>query len=509
MALLGSPEPIETAEHILRARRTAAVTRVAMGLLGIVLIVNWPGLDEHPVLGVIGFATVMCSAAVQLAAPRLSWLTLEESLSAGAGVLIIGFGAQRVDVVAILWLVAVASGVLARGGRVHWIGRAVLMCALFLPIVRMGELEPEYAGMFVATIGLLLTAGRLTGELNMLLRQARMQADSAETLLLAGDIASRMSDHVAAPGEEPAPQAQLTEAEQAGARIALARLIEGEGLSMVVQPIVDIETGQIHAYEALARFGQARPGEGRPGATPLHWFALAEQLGGRPALERACLREALVLLDRRPAGSRLSVNLSTPVLLEAPTLEMLEEAAAARPERLDGLIVEITEETLIETDDVLKQAIGPLLAHGAVLAVDDMGAGYSGLRQITTVRPAYLKLDRSLATGIDGDPERSALVSALAGYARQVGAILIVEGIETTAELQVLRKIGVQLVQGFRLSRPGEPWPEIDADDARGTDPRRPGRDMVLGPDLLDPADWKTPVGDGLERSSAGSVEHA
>jgi EAL domain-containing protein (putative c-di-GMP-specific phosphodiesterase class I) len=137
-----------------------------------------------------------------------------------------------------------------------------------------------------------------------------------------------------------------------------------------------------------------------------------------------------------------------------------------------------------------------------------MGAGYSGLRQITTVRPAYLKLDRSLATGIDGDAERSALVAALAGYARQVGAILIVEGIETTEELQVLRQIGVQLVQGFRLSRPGEPWPEIDADDARGTEARRPGHDLVLGSGLLDPSDWKTPVGAGLERSAAGSVEH-
>jgi EAL domain-containing protein (putative c-di-GMP-specific phosphodiesterase class I) len=142
------------------------------------------------------------------------------------------------------------------------------------------------------------------------------------------------------------------------------------------------------------------------------------------------------------------------------------------------------------------------------LAVDDMGAGYSGLRQITTVRPAYLKLDRSLASGIDGDPERSALVAALAGYARQVGSILIVEGIETSAELQVLRGIGVQLVQGYRLSRPGEPWPEIDVEDARGAEARGPGHDATLGPDLLDPSDWRTPVGGGLERSSAGSVEH-
>ncbi len=231
---------------------------------------------------------------------------------------------------------------------------------------------------------------------------------------------------------------------------------------MVVQPIVDIRSGEIHAFEALARFGGADAS-----ATPLHWFSLAEQLGVRPALERACLREALALLPRRPAGTSLSVNLSAPVLGEAQTRELL--AGAARGERqLRGLIVEITEETLVDGYEQLREAVDPLLDAGAVLAVDDMGAGYSGLRQITTVRPAYLKLDRSLATGIDTDPERSALVSALAGYARQVGAQLVVEGIETSEELQVLRRIDVPLVQGYRLGRPGPPWPAVDARDARG-----------------------------------------
>ena len=97
MAVLGAPSRIESGEHIVRARRTAAGARVAMGLAGILLLAQSPRLVEHPALGVIGFATILLSAAVQLAAPRLSLLTLEESLSAGAGVLIIGFGNQHVD----------------------------------------------------------------------------------------------------------------------------------------------------------------------------------------------------------------------------------------------------------------------------------------------------------------------------------------------------------------------------------------------------------------------------
>ena len=230
---------------------------------------------------------------------------------------------------------------------------------------------------------------------------------------------------------------------------------------MVVQPIVDIRSGTIHAFEALARFG--RP---REGASPLHWFSLADQLGERPNLERACLRRALELHARRPSDTSVTVNLSAPVLLEASTIAMLEDAGDDQPDDLAGLIVEITEETLVHGDMQLLGAIEPLRRRGARLAVDDMGAGYSGLRQITTVHPAYLKLDRSLVAGIDGDGERAALVGALAGYSAQVGCMLVAEGVETDAELAVVRRLGVPLVQGFLLGRPGPAWPELSAADA-------------------------------------------
>jgi EAL domain-containing protein (putative c-di-GMP-specific phosphodiesterase class I) len=183
---------------------------------------------------------------------------------------------------------------------------------------------------------------------------------------------------------------------------------------------------------------------------------MAAALGKRDALERACLRAALHLFGQRPAGVSLSVNLSAPVLLDPLTLEMLDEQ-----HDLQGLIVEITEETLVQSDTELRSVIVPLQERGACLAVDDMGAGYSGLRQITTVHPGYLKLDRSLISGIDRDSDRAALVGALVGYSKQVGSLLVAEGIEYSAELRVLGDLGVPLAQGYYTGRPGRPWPDV------------------------------------------------
>ena len=481
MGPFDSAMPIERDEHVVRARRTAACTRIAMGVIGVALLLTEPRLLVHPALGLAGFAAIASTAIVQLAAPHPRWLGVEESLSALAGVLIIGLGSQHVSALELLWLVAIASGVLARGGRAHWLGRNIVLVALVLPILRAGSVSGEYAAFCVGTLGLLLTSGRLTRELNHLLKQARLQADSAETLLLAGDIAARMVEREQPASDQPgadapAPTMRLSTHEAASAQDALARLIRGEGLSMVVQPIVDLSSGTAHAYEALARFGPAGQG-----GSPLHWFSLAQELGQRSQLERACLRGALELLARRPTGTSLSVNLSAPVLLEAQTLEMLEHAAERLPDELSGLIVEITEETLVHSDTQLLLAIEPLRARGARLAVDDMGAGYSGLRQITSVRPSYLKLDRSLVSAINLDVERAALVGALVGYCRQVGCALVAEGVETAAELSTIERLGVPLVQGFYFSRPGAPWPQLGS-GAEQAAPAAPAVSVDAGP---------------------------
>src|ERR1700684_1588325 len=173
----GRMAPIEDDDHVRRARRTAAWTRAAIGAIGIALIATRPSLLTHPAFWLVGFATIMLTAVAHLCAKDRSWLRGEESLAAAAAILIVGLGDQRVDVLSILWLAAVASGVMARGGRVHWVGRAVVLVALALPVIREGRLSAEHAGLIVATIGLLLTIGRLTVELNSLLRRARWGAD--------------------------------------------------------------------------------------------------------------------------------------------------------------------------------------------------------------------------------------------------------------------------------------------------------------------------------------------
>jgi EAL domain-containing protein (putative c-di-GMP-specific phosphodiesterase class I) len=446
--------PIENDDHVLRARRTAATTRIVLGILGIALILAQPHLPAHRLLAIAGFCTITITALVQRLAPRLSWLKIEESLAGTAAVLIVGLGNQQVTALSVLWLAAVASGVMARGGRVHWIGRTVVLSALALPVVRQGHLAPDHAALCAAAIGLLLTSGRLTRELNHLLQQARSDADSAETLLLAGDIASRVVSRASGGARAPDPaQETLGGQERRQAREALAQLLAGQGLAMAVQPIVEMRTGAVHAYEALARFGQNSNDN-----SPLPWFSLAEKLGERDALERACLRAALDLYGRRPRGTRLSVNLSAPVLLDPLTLEMLLAVDQNRPNALRGLIIEITEETLVQGDLQLEKAFEPLRARGARLAVDDMGAGYSGLRQIIAVRPSYLKLDRSLVCDIDHDEDRAALVGALVGYSAQVGSLLVAEGIETATELRRLQELGVPLAQGFHLGRPHASW---------------------------------------------------
>jgi EAL domain-containing protein (putative c-di-GMP-specific phosphodiesterase class I) len=463
-----NPFAIERDDPIERARHTASLSRVAIGVFGVVLILDRPDVLPLPAAGVAGFAVIVVTALLQLVDLRIVWTQVEESFAATAAILIIGVQDQRVNAINLLWLVALAAGMMARGGRVHWIGRAVVLAALALPIARSGALSLEYAAFCLAVVALQLTAGRLTMELSRLLSQARHDAENAETLLLAGEIASRVvhRDEVAMRAgaavdlrpASPGPAPAASDAEVARTRAALARLIAGDGLRMVVQPIVDLRSGRVHAYEALARFGRRRTDH-----SPLHWFAIADELGEREALERACLRAALELFESRPAGARLAVNLSIPALLDPATFELLDDFATGRREGLEGLIVEITEETLVgSTREVLR--VGDTLRElGARLAVDDVGAGYSGLRQIIEVLPDYLKLDRSLVSDIDSDPDRAALVSAIAGYSRHVRSLLVAEGIEREEERRTLESLDVPLAQGFHLAMPGEPWPEVEA----------------------------------------------
>ena len=114
-------------------------------------------------------------------------------------------------------------------------------------------------------------------------------------------------------------------------------------------------------------------------------------------------------------------------------------------------------------DEMVHQRIGDYEAFRASfgklrpkmeLAVDDAGAGFASLRHILELRPAYVKLDRSLIAGLESDEARQAMIVGLRHFARSVGCRLVAEGIETEAELAVLRSLEIELAQGFLLGRP-------------------------------------------------------
>jgi len=541
------------------------------------LLLADPDVHMQTAAAAIGLGVIGLTGVVERLVMHERWLKLEEALSCLAAIFIVGAGAGQVTAITMLWLVAAAVGVLARGGRVGGVGRVLVLGALFSPLFLHGTMSAENLGLAVGSIALLLATGRISRETGELLRQARYDADhDALTGLLARDafrrrvdalalragpddpaslimvdiddfgavnkrhghaagdallasvaaamrgvlrpedalgrvggdefaafafcddpepVARRLLDAVkAAAGEREAkgaagvaqcPQdgddaeallaaadvalrvakrgeerrisvywgAPLTSSSTLGARAALERLVRGEGLAMAVQPIVDLETGRPHAFEALARFA-IRGGEG-----PLHWFSLADELGMRAELELACLDAALELMPSLPAGTRLSVNLSAPMLIDPRA----EQRFDAQPD-LSRLIVEVTEETLVRHGSAVEHMVAELRERGTLVAVDDIGAGYSGLGQLAALRPAYLKLDRGLVRGIDQDAARASLVRMLVDYARSTGGLLVAEGVETAAELAEVRLARAPLAQGYLLGRPGKPWPEVDTE---------------------------------------------
>jgi EAL domain-containing protein (putative c-di-GMP-specific phosphodiesterase class I) len=230
-------------------------------------------------------------------------------------------------------------------------------------------------------------------------------------------------------------------------RRELLELLCGERSRVVVQPIVDVTAGVAVGFEALSRFSER---DGRPQRPDLV-FAQARQLGLGPRFELAAVDAAIALLDQLPTSAYLSVNLSASTLSDEHCVEVL---SAAPPERL---VIELTEHDAIEDYDVTVGVLRELRGGGVRLAVDDVGAGFSSLQHILRLNPDVIKLDLSLTRSIHADPARRALGSGFVSFARELGASLVAEGVETEQERDALLDLGVELMQGYLLGRPGPP----------------------------------------------------
>jgi EAL domain-containing protein (putative c-di-GMP-specific phosphodiesterase class I)/CheY-like chemotaxis protein len=224
------------------------------------------------------------------------------------------------------------------------------------------------------------------------------------------------------------------------AREHILAIIENSAFESVFQPIIDLENDAIIGYEGLTRFTD--------GVNPDLRFADATAIGLGPELEAATLKASLTAAAALPADASLNLNVSPALIIAGQPLQDLVRGAG-RP-----IVLEVTEHAQIADYDSFRASLAALRPK-MDLAVDDAGAGFASLRHILELRPAFVKLDRSLIAGLESDEARQAMIVGLRHFARSVGCRLIAEGIETEAELEVLRTLEIRLAQGFLLGRPG------------------------------------------------------
>jgi EAL domain-containing protein (putative c-di-GMP-specific phosphodiesterase class I) len=216
----------------------------------------------------------------------------------------------------------------------------------------------------------------------------------------------------------------------------------GTGLKIFLQPIVDLRFAHVAGYEALTRFDGSA-------VTPDRWFAIAQLAGLGAELEALALRAAFDRRHELAVPAFLSVNVSPHLLGSAPVQAAFDAAAP-----LDNIVVELTEHVDAGSREELLDALLRLRGRGARIALDDMGTGYSGLREIATLQPDVVKLDRSFVDHCDTDPVKAAVVELMCGISNRLQATLIAEGVERVQELDWLQQAGVPLAQGWLLGRP-------------------------------------------------------
>jgi EAL domain-containing protein (putative c-di-GMP-specific phosphodiesterase class I) len=225
-------------------------------------------------------------------------------------------------------------------------------------------------------------------------------------------------------------------------RDRIRAVIEHDQISMVYQPIWNLGADHPAGFECLARFSALPP------RSPDKWFTEAFEADLGVLLELTAIGIARIALASLPDQMYVAVNASPCTILSGELPEVLHGMPAER------IVLEITEHAHVADYDRLLDALQPLRARGARLAVDDAGAGYASLQHILQLQPDLIKLDMGLTRNIDLDPARRALAAALVAFARDTGAEIIAEGVETTSELEALRAIGIEKAQGYFLGRP-------------------------------------------------------
>lgn len=230
----------------------------------------------------------------------------------------------------------------------------------------------------------------------------------------------------------------------------LEEILNNKDIKSVFQPVVSLLDGNVVGYEALSRGPQGSILE-----RPDDLFAAAEKFNKLWELEFLCRSKAFARVKNLAKDMMLFINVDPNIINDdrfkkGATLEML----AAQDFDLGNIIFEITEKNSIDDYKNFRKVLDHYTSQGYKIAIDDTGAGYSGLRLLAETRPQFIKIDMDLVRDIDKDVLKQALMKAFYEFSVVMNMKIIAEGIETIDELNALIQIGIQYGQGYFLQRP-------------------------------------------------------
>ena len=321
---------------------------------------------------------------------------------------------------------------------------AVVVADSGQPALDEGSLATKAAGIYEAIAGALAEATPSGTAMSLVpdIGHALLRFDS---LMRAERAASRALDEAMLASSRARSAVERTRV------AALDALLSARDIVTLYQPIQDLRDRRVLGHEVFNR-GPA----GSAFEDPEQLFGVAARAGRLVEVERLCRLRALETARHHlPHGGKLFLNTS------AATLDDAEVAGAAFVRRVDevglergNVVLEITERVTPEQRKRSRVVLGELKRAGFRVAIDDMGAGYSGLQAIVDLEPDYMKFDVSLVRHIDRSLIKRSLLEALVELSQKVGAEVIAEGIEDESELLTLRDLGVRLGQGRFLASP-------------------------------------------------------
>lgn len=234
----------------------------------------------------------------------------------------------------------------------------------------------------------------------------------------------------------------------------LSRAIDEEEFVLHYQPIYEMRTGRMVSAEALLRWEHPEHGL----VPPLEFIPQLEDTGailevGHWVMQEAC-RQAMTWSELTARRLGVSVNVSAHQIESATMMQSVRAALSGSGLAPSLLTIELTETRMIGSSGMITSMLGHLRSIGVQVAIDDFGTGYSNLARLRQLRGRVVKIDRSLVSGVDNDPDLLEMLRAVVALAKSLECVTVAEGVEAEDELEQLRLLGLDYSQGFHHARP-------------------------------------------------------